>query len=286
VSFKKRLRDTLYNPYFGDKLVEPLHLRLLGLGVRLFGNLRMKIIFDQVPKQSYAFGMMRAADFARDQGASEVIAIEFGVAAGRGLMNLADLGRRIGAETGVRFHVYGLDGGAGMPPPRDYRDHPDLYQAGDFPMFDSAKLQRSLPPNAQLLLGDLGENAKKVVASASRERPIGFVAFDVDYYYSTMDALRVFDGDARCYLPAVVLYFDDTLHWMHNQWTGELLAINDFNDAHEWRKIDRPYYIVNSRLYRNAHWLDQIYTLHVLDHPVRHDPPPAEQRILANPYLK
>jgi hypothetical protein len=28
--------------------------------------------------------------------------------------------------------VVGFDSGVGMPPPLDYRDHPDLYQQGTF----------------------------------------------------------------------------------------------------------------------------------------------------------
>lgn len=282
MAYKNRAED----PYFRDTLVQPLHLKMLGWGARMFGSLRTKIVFDQVPKQSYAFSMMRAADFALEQGLKEVVAVEFGVAAGAGLMNLGELGLLIEKETGVKFHVFGLDGGTGMPPPRDYRDHPDLFQTGDFPMIDRDKLRASLPPNTQLLIGDLSESIKTVLATAGPQRPVGFVSIDVDYYYSSMDALQLFDGPAETYLPAVVLYFDDTLHWMNNQWCGEYLAINDFNDAHEWRKIDRPYYINNSRVFRNAHWLDQIYTLHVLDHPVRHHPPQTRQRVLDNPFLK
>ncbi|MBV8374485.1 MAG: hypothetical protein JO302_03150 [Candidatus Eremiobacteraeota bacterium] len=230
--------------------------------------------------------MMRAADFARDRGLSNVIAVEFGVAAGRGLMNLGELSKRVTRETGVEFQVFGLDGGAGMPPPRDYRDHPDLYQAGDFPMVDREGLKRALPPNVELLLGDLTTSVSAVLRRANRQNPIGFVSFDVDYYYSTMDALTLFDGPPDSYLPATVLYFDDTQHWMHNQWCGEFLAINEFNAAHQWRKIDRAHYIKNSRIYRNAHWLDQIFTLHVLDHPTRHNPPRVDTRVLENPHLR
>jgi hypothetical protein len=286
MTLRERLRKTINDPYFRDTLVEPLHLRFAGLAVRLFGSFRLKVIFDQIVKQSYAYGMMRAADFAKEQGISKVIAVEFGVAAGRGLMNLADLGKCVHAETGVEFEIFGLDGGGGMPPPRDYRDHPDLYQTGDFPMFDMEKLRAALPSNARLIVGDLKSGVDEVLKSASRQSPVGFVSFDVDYYYSTMEALTIFDGPAEAYLPATVLYFDDTQHWMHNRWCGELLAIEDFNAAHEMRKIDRPYYIRESRVYRNAHWLDQIFTLHVLDHPVRHDPPRTDRRVLENPYLR
>ena len=286
MGIKEKVRKRLYDPRVGDLLCEPLHLRILGLGVRLFGNFRLKVVFDQVVKQSYAFGMMRAADFALEQGLKRVIAVEFGVAAGRGLMNLAELSHRVERQTGVHIEVFGIDGGTGMPPPRDYRDHPDLYQAGDFPMIDRSKLRASLPENSHLLVGELTEKVKDVLAVADSQMPIGFVSFDVDYYYSTMEALTLFDGPPQAYLPATVLYFDDIQLWMHNQWCGELLAINDFNDAHQWRKIDRANYIKNSRVYRNAHWLDQIFTLHVLDHPARHSPPSQAQRVLDNPYLR
>jgi hypothetical protein len=38
------------------------------------------------------------------------------------------------AVTGVKIDVYGFDTGKGLPPPRTYRDHPELYRQGDFPM--------------------------------------------------------------------------------------------------------------------------------------------------------
>jgi hypothetical protein len=270
--FFGKLAKRFYDPYFTDNLVEPLHLKIMGAGAALFGGLKTKIVFDLVPRQNYAYCMMKAAEIALEQDVRELIAIEFGVAAGSGLLNMADLGRKIEAETSVAFRVIGLDGGAGLPAPRDYRDHPDLYHTGDYPMVDSEALRARLPSNAELILGDIRENVQRALDIARAGRPIGFVAIDVDYYYSTVDALTLFDGDPSCYLPGVLLYLDDMQLWAHNRWQGELLAISEFNQSHEFRKIDKPHFIKNSRLLRNAHWLDQIFMLHVLDHPVRSRP--------------
>ena len=38
-----------------------------------------------------------------------------------------------------------------MPPPISYKDHPDLYREGDFPM-DFDKLQKSLDKNTNLII--------------------------------------------------------------------------------------------------------------------------------------
>jgi hypothetical protein len=60
--------------------------------------------------------------------------------------------------------------------------------------------------------------------------PVGFVAFDLDYYSSTTVAFRVFEKE---HLPRVHCYFDDTI-WpesaYHNEYIGELCAIREFNE--------------------------------------------------------
>ena len=63
--------------------------------------------------------------------------------------------------------------------------------------------------------------------------PIGFVAVDLDYYSSTVDALKVFDLPESYMLPRVLCYFDDIVgedHVLQNEFVGELLAIREFND--------------------------------------------------------
>jgi hypothetical protein len=77
-----------------------------------------------------------------------VTAVELGVGAGTGLLNLCQLGAQIERTTGVHFHIAGFDTGTGMPPPTDRRDHPELYAAGDYAMDHQAVLAALPPPPA------------------------------------------------------------------------------------------------------------------------------------------
>src|SRR2546430_1535166 len=135
-----------------ERLTEPLHLNGLSLLVWAVGSYRAKIAFDLVVRQWNAYGILKAADQAKALGISRVSLVEFGVAAGAGLMNMAEIARRVTHVTGVQFRLYGFDTGAGLPPPTDYRDHPDLYQQGECGM-DVVALRNALPPNAELVLG-------------------------------------------------------------------------------------------------------------------------------------
>lgn len=251
-----------------ERLTEPLHLNILSAGVLAFGSYTRKIDWDLVYKQQYAYGVLKAARLAQFRGVRGVTLVEMGVASGAGLLNLADIAAHVGGELGVQFHVYGFDSGCGMPPARDYRDHPEYYGEGDFPM-DAEALEAALPPNARLILGDLDVTIPPFLRSLPRDEPIGFVAVDVDYHSSTVSALKLLTGDAELYLPTTVLYFDDIIFDGHNRWQGQLLAIEEFNDTHERRKIEPARFLPCRRIFKNAIWLHQIYSLHVLDHPVR-----------------
>jgi len=52
--------------------------------LRLFFRLRLEI--DAVPRPYYAYGMLKAAEQAKRLGINRISAIEFGVAAGHGLV--------------------------------------------------------------------------------------------------------------------------------------------------------------------------------------------------------
>lgn len=101
-----------------DRLTEPVHLNLLSGFVALFGSLRTKINFDLIERRYHAFGLLRAADFAREINVNRLTVIEFGVANGSGLLNLCEVGRRITDITGVKFDIVGFDTGLGLPPPK------------------------------------------------------------------------------------------------------------------------------------------------------------------------
>jgi hypothetical protein len=268
-----------------ERLTEPLHINVMSMLVALFGGTRSKIDFDLVVRQQYAYPILRAADFAREWGYAKLSLIEFGVAAGSGLLNICDIARRVTGVIGVEFEVYGFDSGSGMPAPIDYRDLPEGYQAGDFPM-DREKLRQSLPANCHLILGPIAETLPSFLASLSAKAPIGFVSVDVDYYSSARDALTVFLGAPEKYLPIVPTYFDDLGDETVNPWVGEALAIGEFNEISEFRKI-APYNMLRERrICKNAKWINHVYALHVHDHVVR-TPGTAvrPQRIAANEFL-
>jgi hypothetical protein len=280
---KKRIIERI----FRERLSEPLHLNLLSLGVWLFGSVRQKIYFDLLIRHEHAFPILRAADTAAAAGKREVTVMEFGVANGAGLMNICRLCEAVTKETGVAFKVYGFDSGAGMPPPQDYRDHPELYAAGDFPMQDRDRLRAALPAFAELVIGDIDETIPAVLTKLSPESPLGFVSIDVDYYSSTISALKILDGTADQYLSTVTLYFDDIMFESHNSWCGERAAIQAFNAAHPLRKIEPFTMLRNYRLFKNAKWIDHIFTAHVLDHLGRTAKAPGsrEPEVLENVYL-
>jgi hypothetical protein len=264
---------------------EPLHLNLAALGVALFGNFRAKAAFDLVVRRQHAYGLLKAADEAKFRGIRKLTVVELGVAAGGGLLNLCGIAPRVTAETGVEFRIVGFDTGAGMPPPVDFRDHPELYKEGWFPM-DQEALASSLPANAELHIGPLRETIDPFVAELGPDAPLGFASLDVDFYSSSKDALRLLTGRPDGYLPYVTFYVDDLALATHSRYAGELLAIREFNEEQELRKIDFDWNLQTTRIYKHNEWLNHMFKLQVLDHPERGDlSKPQRIEGLANPYL-
>lgn len=269
---------------FLERLTEPVHLNLLSGFVALFGSLRTKIDFDLIVRQHTAFGLLKAADYAKELGIDGVTVIEFGVANGAGLLNMCEVGKSITDVTGVDFDIVGFDTGLGMPFPKDFRDHPEYFSQGDYPLLDKDLLLRKLPKNARIEFGNLGDTVGSFLTDV--RAPIGFISVDLDYYCSTVDALTIFDGPSDLYLPMVVMYFDDVHLEGHNQYCGELLAIKDFNYGHDLRKITKINFLKQRRIFRNANWIEQMYLCHIFDHAWRTKLLKAKRgKILTNPYL-
>ncbi|HXI07663.1 MAG: hypothetical protein ACRC1G_09525 [Bradyrhizobium sp.] len=225
-----------------------------------------------VDRANYAYGMLRAADCARYFGHEAVTVIEFGVASGAGLLNMANLAGMIEAETGVHFRVVGFDTGAGLPEIQGYKDHPEIWNAGDFAMEDRSALTRKLGDKAEIVWGDIAQTIGPFASQLSADSPIGFVSVDVDIYSATRAALQLLDQAAEFYLPAISLYFDDVSFFFANRWAGELLAIDEFNAAHEARKIDLDHSVGQGRVPQSSGWHRHMYVCHVLDHPARCSP--------------
>jgi hypothetical protein len=284
-TLRRLLNDGQLRKVFVERLTEPVHLNVLSLFVALFGSYRTKVDFDLIVRQQYAFPLLFAADAARRFGKRAVTVIEFGVAGGAGLLNMCRIAERTRKATGIAFHVFGFDTGIGMPRAIDYRDLPESFQEGDFPM-DVSKLRRSLPSFANLIIGDVETTIPDFLETITEAAPIGFVAVDVDYYSSAKKVLQILAGHSGLYLPIVPIYLDDIGVDGSNPWTGELLAVSEFNDENRLRKI-APFTLLRSRrIFKNPQWIDRMYAAHIHDHVLRS---PAIRRttkaVLANEYI-
>src|SRR5262245_30259471 len=197
------------------------------------GSVPTRVRYDIWDRPHYAYGVYNAADLALRLGLPWITVIEFGVAGGNGLIALEKISTSIARHLGIRISVFGFDTGQGMPEPTDYRDLPYVWSPGFYRM-DRLALERQLT-DAKLLIGNVNETLGSFVAP----HPVGFIAFDLDYYSSTKSAFRVFD---TAHLPRVYCYFDDTI-WpetaCHNEYTGELCAIREFNMENVDRKLCR-----------------------------------------------
>jgi hypothetical protein len=285
-ALRKLCQPRVLKRVFLERLTEPIHLNCIAVMVFLFGSLRSKVLYDLVIRPYHAYCILKCADEAKRLGVGTVSLIEFGVASGAGLMYIIEIAGRVSKETGVAFRIYGFDTGRGMPPAQDYRDHPELYQEGDFPM-NSETLKGHLPQNAELILGEIRESVEGFLDRLSVEAPIGFVSLDVDYYHSATDALRIFqDADPRKYLPLTLVYLDDITLEPHNSNCGEYLAVAEHNREFEMRPIEHHRFLENSRIFRRPIWLKQVYFMHSLDHPTRQTVvTSSKKRTMFNPYL-
>jgi len=256
------------------------------LFIAAFGNYRANVAFDLVVRPQYAYSILRAADQALEYGISKLTIVEFGVANGAGLINMCRLAERTTKATGVQFRIVGFDTGTGLPPPTDYRDHPEQWGTGDYPM-DLIKLRQRLPVNAELIIGDIAETVPAFLETLSENQPLGFAAIDVDLYTSAKAALQTLLSRPTNYLPATILYLDDIDHICTNQWAGELLAVSEFNGEMDRRKIG-PYATLRSlRVFKNPQWIEHIYIAHIHDHPLRSPERPqrVEPVVIANEYI-
>jgi hypothetical protein len=249
-----------------ERLAEPIHLNIASALVAIFGSFRAKVAFDLIIRHPLAFGLLQAADWARECGVDRIAAVEFGVANGAGLVNMCSIAAKITKVTGISFDIVGFDTGTGMPCPKDFRDHPEFYGSGDFPMENREALEQRLPKNAAIVIGKVSDTVKPFLENCAA---IGFVAVDLDYYHSTVDALTLLGVTPDKYLPWVVMYFDDVEYDRHNPFCGELAAIEEFNKKHHTRKIAKFNCLRQRRIFQRATWIDHMYIAHVFDHPFR-----------------
>ena len=219
--------------------------------------------WDLSPRPHYLMGLLFAARRAAAESVPAICAIEFGVAGGKGLLALQAEAEAVERATGVAITVYGFDAGPdGMPSTcGDYRDHPDIWKPGDYPM-DVAELRAELAPRTTLILGDIRETIRSF-RNDFNPSPIGFMAIDVDLYSSSAAALSALD---LCPIVRhVVIYCDDIDFDLCHRWAGERLAIDEFNEKHTDLKIDRWHGISNGRPFPERAWVSRMFICHDLE---------------------
>ena len=251
VYLKKLGQKYIWQRIFYERLTEPLHLNVISIFIALFGNLRQKISFDLIIRQQHAYALLDLADHAKSLGYKKATVIEFGVAAGAGLLNLQKLAQQVTKSTGISFNLYGFDTGTGMPQPQSYKDHPELYQTGDFSM-DFSLLSSKLEKDTKLILGPLSETIRTFSSNDFTAAPIGFISVDVDYYSSTVDALKVLELRPENFLPRVIVYLDDLEDPSHNSYCGEQAAIAEHTTQQPLRPIEKHPFFRSYRIFKNA----------------------------------
>lgn len=216
-------------------------------------------------RDSYLWGAIQACFLAKNLGHGRVSFLEFGVAGGRGILALEKTAELLEKEFDISIEIYGFDTGKGLPKPEDYRDLPNLWSQGQFPM-DKDKLLSRLT-RAELVLGEIKDTIFEFIERDIA--PVGFVSIDLDMYTSTRDALQLLQANFNKLLPRIQYYFDDLLAFTMCEFNGEKLAINEFNQQNDKKKIAQisglKYFVPKE--HKEDIWLELMYMAHLFEHP-------------------
>ena len=246
-----------------ERLAREQPFRILARAIlkRMKTSVETRATWELSKRPAYMLGLVEAAKQAKRQGVGKISAVEFGVAGGNGLVALQEDARAVELETGVHIMVYGFDAGPGGLPEfcGDHRDHPDIWQPGDYPM-DVDALRAKLSARTQLILGNVRDTVPNFFKFDIP--PVGFVSFDLDLYSSTRDALRIFTTAKMLW--HVPCYFDDIEFVFNNRWGGEFLAIEEFNQLSEGIKIDKWHGVRNGKAFPERGYFDRMFVAHDL----------------------
>ncbi len=243
--------------------------KLFKLAFRMLPGLPLgwRVRFDAIQGAPYAYGIYKAALQAKALEIPNITAMEFGVAGGNGLVAMEHIADAVERELGVGVRTYGFDIVEGLPMPRDYRDLPYAWSQGSYKM-DEKRLRERLR-RSTLVLGDVRDTVPEFF-DKNDSPPVGFISFDLDYYSSTKEALRILEHPTERYLPRVLCYFDDTLGHddeYHFDEVGELLAIKEFNARHEQVKLGK----INGLRYKRCipdQWNEGFFVCHFFNNPL------------------
>lgn len=241
---------------------EPLRIILTRKLVRTFNLLsyRDRLAIGAVERWTYAYCIFQAARLASLLKYPRISILEFGCGGGNGLVAAEKHIAEVQKLFDVKLELYGFDMGSGLPTPRDYRDIPHYFKGGLYKM-DIDAVQRKLKIG-KLVIGDVKETCATFFEKY-HPAPIGCMLHDLDYYSSTLDSFTLFDADSSQFLPRVFMYFDDIIGtdlWLTNDYTGERLAIDEFNAKHRMQKICQNYSLLED--YRIIPWFSSMIRIY------------------------
>lgn len=186
-----------------------------------------------LPRMHYAYCMWSAALEAKALGYDSFSVIEFGVCQGNGLVNCELHAKEIGRILNMNIEIYGFDSAEGLPYENmGYKDLAHIFPGGAYQM-DREKLEKRLR-SAKLVIGDIAKTVETFFDKYN-PAPVGCMLIDVDYYSSTVSALKLLEQEKGEFLPRIQMYFDDI--WPEFEFQGEYLAIKEFNSKHDDIKI-------------------------------------------------
>jgi hypothetical protein len=228
-----------------------------------------RLSIGAVDRPNYGYCIFQAAKLASALHYPRISVIEFGCGGGNGLLNAEMHITEVMKIFPVVIELYGFDNGSGLPPPQDFRDMPHYFRGGLYHM-DRQSLEGKLKL-AKLVFGDVGDTCATFLQRYN-PAPIGCMFLDLDLYSSTSDALTLLDSDGSHFLPRVFMYFDDIIGddvWLCNEFTGERLSIEEFNQRHKLKKIAKNYFVPTK--YLNSWWPEEIFIFHNFEHPRYND---------------
>ncbi len=250
-------------------LSHPLPLRVV-LARKMIRHLSLfsyqdRLALAALDRPHYAYCIFQAARLASLLNFPKISIIEFGCGEGNGLISAETHIAEVMKIFPVDIELYGFDSGSGLPRPQDHRDMPHYFHTGLYNMNRQALESRL--KRAKLVIGDVKDTCATFF-NDYHPAPIGCVLHDLDFYSSTKDALTLLDSEAAHLLPRIFMYFDDIVGddlWLCNEYSGELLAIEEFNQTHDSKKICIVRYL--PLRYPNLRWSSQIFTFHDFEHP-------------------
>jgi hypothetical protein len=226
------------------------------------------VALNMSTRPAYAYCLYNAVKLAKKLNYKSVSAIEFGVAGGNGLFFLELFAAQLSKEFDIEIEIYGFDLVSGLPKPESYKDLPYIFKKGLFPMNEKKLVQKL--KKSKIINGNVQDTTKDFFKKYN-PAPIAFISNDLDYYSSTINSFNIFNAESKFYLPRIFCYFDDVIGdeiSMYGDYSGELLAIKEFNELNKNKKIHLNKNLVWSN---NTHWRYQVYYYHDFLHPKYND---------------